>query len=333
MSDAPIEPSPLPWFDQQWQLWQRQHKQDRLPNGILVAGSAGIGRFELAKRLCDYLLCSQTGSTGDICGTCKSCELNKAASHPDFLCVEPEEGTRGIKIDQVRQLNDFVLTTPQISPRRVAIIRPAEGMNSFAANAILKTLEEPPGAATIILLTQQLSLLLPTVRSRCQIIQLSLPDQAEAVQWLAARTQLSAEAATHLLQQAGGQPLTALAWSQTDKVQEKQQVLRQWTGYMEGAEDAFSVAGQWFKLDADWLLNWLGGWLHDLLVAELDGDAKLPPELKKVAPKWSGEQLWLLYKTLLEIRKSLAEQRNLNMQLVFEHWLLMNKKKVPDFKR
>jgi len=315
-----------PWFSEHWRRWIQQVQMHRLPNAMLLAGASGLGKRTIAFRFAQYLLCTHPVSDS-ACGQCKGCQLQQAHSHPDYLYIHPEEGSRSVKIDQIRQLSEFIQSTPQISQRRVVIIEPAETMNLYAANALLKTLEEPPGAATIMLISEQLSLLLPTIRSRCQITRLGLPDTAQASQWLAECTGLGRKDTEELLHQAGGQPLTALAWQDSRQFQNRQALLEQWVGYMKGAEDAFTIAAQWTKVDTNWLLVWLGACLRDLLRARQDAEFALSEPLQSCADKWSVGTIWCLYQELMEIKQHLLQQRNLNMQLVLENWLLLNKKK------
>ena len=329
MKAQPADWQLYPWFKAQWETWAHQVRSDHLPHALLLAGVPGIGKRHLATQFSRFLLCQNPTENNLPCGKCKNCQLSGAGSHPDYLFIDPQEGSRAVKVDQIRQLTEFVQSTPQISLRRVAIIVPAETMNLFAANALLKTLEEPPSATTIILVSQQLSLLLPTIRSRCQIAKFGLPPSKQASDWLSEHGGLPIQEAEKLLEEAAGQPLTALAWSASQQADIRKEILAQWVGYLNGSEDAFSVAEKWTKLDTEWLLNWLGGWLRDLLKARQDAQFS-PPISEKVAQKWSSETICYLFQELLEIKRNIVQQRNLNLQLVLEHWLLLNKKR-PDY--
>ncbi|WP_026180160.1 DNA polymerase III subunit delta' [Hahella ganghwensis] len=324
-------PLSLPWFNDQWSSWLKQNRQDSFPNAILLTGPAGIGKLELARRLSCLLVCDRPDP--EPCGECKSCRLLEAGSHPDLMSVLPEEGSKSIKIDQVRALSEFVHSRPQVGRRLVAVVSPAEAMNVYSANAMLKTLEEPPTSVVIILVTGQASLLLPTIRSRCQIIKLAMPDTVLAGKWLADHTGQGEEDTAQLLRSAGGQPLTGLHWYSENAADSQSQVLSSWIDYLEGKEDAFSLAAQWSKQDVEWVLHWLAGWLRDAMVINSgakDNDAYVRQSrqaLEAVTLRLTPEAIWHLYQALIEAKKSVIEQRNLNPQLMLENWLLMNKKK------
>ena len=120
----------------------------------------------LADNLVALLLC-QHPAGGRACGQCKGCQLLAAGTHPDFFLLEPEEPEKPIRVDQVRELVDFVVQTAQLGGRKVVLLEPAEAMNLNSANALLKSLEEPSGDTVLLLISHQPSRLLPTIKSRC----------------------------------------------------------------------------------------------------------------------------------------------------------------------
>lgn len=198
----------------------------------LIAAPDGVGQFALATTLAEAWLCEDRTrpATQRPCGACAGCRLVAAGSHPDLLLVLPqalraslaaEEGepdadgkvakkkpSRDIRVDEVRAATAFAATTASRGGCKVVVLHPAERMNEIAANALLKTLEEPPGNARFVLSTGDASRLLPTVRSRCQTYTLALPPVALATAWLAAQGVADAEV---LLAGLGGRPEYALA--------------------------------------------------------------------------------------------------------------------------
>ena len=199
----------------------------RLPHAILIHGAQGVGKLGLAERIAQTLLCE--GATKP-CGVCEGCRWFAAASHPDFRRVEPEAlakepvvtdeddeapARKGkpsieIKIEQVRALSDFLNIGSHRGKLRVALIHPAEDMNVYAANALLKALEEPPPGAVFILVSHRPARLLPTVRSRCVALAVPIPPREAALQWLSAQGAKNAE---RWLAYAGGAPLRAMDYS------------------------------------------------------------------------------------------------------------------------
>ena len=145
--------------------------EKNFPHAVLFAGIEGIGKRKIAETCASILLC-ENPVNGEACGTCDSCKLMAAGSHPDFYVVEPEttKTARNIKIGQIRDLQREAFLRPIQAERRVVIIDGAEFMNKAAANCILKTIEEPPSQTIFILLTANRSSLLLTIRSRCMTI-------------------------------------------------------------------------------------------------------------------------------------------------------------------
>ena len=141
---------------------------ERLGHAYLFTGPDGVGKTLLAQEAAQALLCRGDGARP--CGACQDCRLFAHDSHPDFLLLEPEGDSRVIKIDKIRDLIHTLSLMPVQGDRRVAILRDADALNEEAANALLKTLEEPPASALLILTSSRPRALLPTLRSRCQEI-------------------------------------------------------------------------------------------------------------------------------------------------------------------
>ena len=171
-----------PW---QQSLWQQLAGRSQHAHAYLLHGPAGIGKRALAERLMARLLCLSPSGL-DACGSCKSCHLLAAGTHPDNFVLEPEEADKPIKVDQVRELVDFVVQTAQLGGRKVVLLEPAEAMNLNAANALLKSLEEPSGNTVLLLISHQPSRLLPTIKSRCVQQACPLPSEAMSLAWLPA---------------------------------------------------------------------------------------------------------------------------------------------------
>ena len=181
---------PLPWHCEQWQSLNDLIDDQRLPHAIIVNALEGVGAEHLAQALAYRILCSQV-ENGVHCGQCSGCLTLKAGSHPDFYQIEPEEKSKVIKVDQIRSLCESVAKTSQQGGWKVAIISPAEAMHTAAANALLKSLEEPESNTLILLVSSRLSAIPMTIRSRCQIESLAIPDASIAEQWLSRQPLLS----------------------------------------------------------------------------------------------------------------------------------------------
>jgi len=158
----------MPWLRRAWQTVQSRVAEDRLPHALILVGECGVGKRAWAEAVGGLLLCDQPlgreAGQPIACGRCKQCELLAAASHPDIRIYAPEK-SRMVKVDQVRALSSFAVASPQVAHHKVAIIDRADQLNINAANALLKTLEEPLPDVTLILLQESGRPVLPTIRS------------------------------------------------------------------------------------------------------------------------------------------------------------------------
>jgi DNA polymerase-3 subunit delta' len=213
----------MPWQQDAWARLQRSLQSNTMPHALLLRGSAGIGKTCFSESLAALLLCHQPSPEG-ACGNCRSCQLLNAGSHSDLLYLRPEK-SRLIKIDQVRSLIDFSNQTPALGQRKIILINPAEVMNSNAANALLKCLEEPSSGTFLLLVSHASGTLPATIRSRCQQLPMPEPSAATSAPWLDQYTGDSAISA-ELLAATGNRPMAALELHLNDGL-EKNRTLQQ----------------------------------------------------------------------------------------------------------
>ncbi len=202
----------MAWLEPVREEFRNRLQSDRLAHAFLLSGQPGTGKQGLAMELAAALLCLENSLPA--CGSCRSCQLLLSGAHPDFRFLSFELNDKrklrtGIVIDQVRELISFLQLTTTISEKKAALISPAEAMNKNAANALLKTLEEPPGDAVIILLSHDPSQLAVTIRSRCQKLQLRSPDTDMALAWLLESGAYGEAEARTALKAAAGSPFRA----------------------------------------------------------------------------------------------------------------------------
>lgn len=185
----------------------RRLSDDTLHHALMIEGPDGTGLRALVDLLAAAVLCDELGADG-ACGACRSCQLVRAGTHPDLMLIEPEEAGKQIRIDRIRELSGFVGRTASVSQRKAVVIDPADAMNAFSANSLLKSLEEPTPGTHLLLATRSAGRLLPTIRSRCEQLRLPMPEASQARGWLAG--QVDASQVDMLLDAASGRPLAAL---------------------------------------------------------------------------------------------------------------------------
>lgn len=154
----------------QWEVIGPAIAAGRLAHALLLIGPRGTGKRHFATLLARSILCRQPGADGLACGQCQSCVLAEAGTHPDLYRLEKEEGSKVVKVGDLREFNRKVFLTPQLGHGSVGIIDPVEGLNRSSANALLKSLEEPPAGVHILLIGERWMTLPATLRSRCVIV-------------------------------------------------------------------------------------------------------------------------------------------------------------------
>lgn len=309
----------MPWHDAQWQ--QLRATSTGLPHALLLTGPDGVGKGLFAKALAARLLCEAPQADG-ACGSCPSCRWFVAGNHPDFRHVIPEadaekdtdsadgekkKASRQIRIDQIRELEDFVFIGAHRDGGRVLVIEPAEAMNLAAANAVLKILEEPPASVYFILVSSSWRRLLPTIRSRCRILKLGRPPLPDAQAWLQQQDQPTA---AELLPLMGGAPLAALRESEGGRGTALANLLG---ALAEPGRDPLALAGRWEAqlkndggLTMETLVAVLQKWLFDLALHKLAGRTRFldgrGEKLAAMLAKAPAQGLIRCYNDLVKMR-------------------------------
>lgn len=270
-NDSPLE-LPLPWHEPLIAQLQQALSVGRLPHALLIYGVEGLGKRAFATWLAKALLCERAAGQLRACGACTSCNLFAAGTHPDLLVVEPEEDKQQISIEQIRAASERLTITSHRRGYRLAIIDPAQQLTSSAANALLKTLEEPGSNTLLVLVTSKLSNVLPTLRSRCQRLAMHAPSTASATAWLRERTGREVDA--ELLNFAGGAPLKALSYAdgRFDELQQSMPPAIQ--SLLSAQVDVTQVMRAWNDPRLPERLLWLDWWLCRLLRQKIAGSVE-----------------------------------------------------------
>jgi DNA polymerase-3 subunit delta' len=334
-----------------WQplpAWQRDvamhalSRRDRWPHALLITGRKGIGKRILAFEFARALLCEAPDSGGGACGTCPGCVYVAQGTHPDLRVIEPylfdDDGNATpvdwIAIDRIRELTEFTHLTAHRSRAKVAVIAPAEAMNASAANALLKTLEEPPQQTYLLLVSHQPARLPATITSRCLRLAAPEPDTASAASWLRAR---GVDRAELVLAQAGGSPLLALDLAEPSLQRQRDSLLDELA-----RPERLSPVALGAQIDAgpkderkarlSDALYWLLTWTADLAAVAAGASPRFHPDrgeaLSRLAARVARASLFRYYRMLLQQRSLLAhplQPRLVAEALLFEYRTLFGR--------
>lgn len=319
------------WFKKE--LAALSAEKSRLAHALLVKGPRGIGKADFGLALALALLCEKPADDGAACEQCRACSWFAGGNHPDFRMLAPvteddaesvEEGAKKTKaspwisIEQVRELQEFIHVSSHRGGRKVILVNPAEALNVSAANALLKSLEEPPAQTHFILISHRPHRLPRTIISRCRQLSLRQPDHAVALAWLGEQGVADAEVA---LAQSSGAPLLALAASEGDELAGRRDFLSR---IAPPDFDPLAVAETFRDLPLERFISWLQKWTYDIAEQRMLGSIRFNPDLAR--------ELALIAKRVEPLaalrlhRKLVREQRNihhpLNGRLYIESVLL-----------
>ena len=286
---------------------------NRVAGAYLFVGVANVGKETVALNFAKSINC-RTSDEG-ACGTCLSCRKADDGNHPDLQIIRPSGAW--IKIDQIRELQKRIIYRPLEGVRKVYILTEAERMNLEAANCLLKTLEEPPADSGLILLTTNLDALLPTIRSRCQIIPFHPLVVSELAGHLMERFDIDQSQALRVAATTGGAVGKALTLLQDGASFEEEipEIM-----IANNRLDAFRIAEKWTQQPE--ALDHLVTWYRDLVLLHQGAPADLlthvhhVEQLKQLTARYSRLQLQSAIKAIFETKAML--QRNVNATLALE---------------
>ncbi len=260
-----------PWQQSQWQHIEKLLQTDRLPHALSLLGNQGLGKAEFSTAIANAVLCKKPLPDHQACGECKSCRLLAAGTHPDLYLLSPKAPANSksknpvlsIRIDDIRTLCDKLNQTSQYGGYRVAIIDRAEHLTMSAANSLLKTLEEPGQDVLILLNTSRPHRLPVTIRSRCQILRFSAPDEKLSLDWLNNNqgSQATAEQLKQALRYTDGSPLAAL--DQLSQVEHQAILSAAMTAKISG-KNSLDYAAKLVKFAKANTLEGMLSWVSDL---------------------------------------------------------------------
>ncbi len=258
----------LPWLEPALAQLDAARRAGNFGHAWLISGPAGVGTVNFALVLAHRLL-RDDGEQGsldaDAALAAMAARHDPADRHPDLHWLYPPEDKKTIGIDQVRDVIELFTLTAQRGGAKVAVIEPAEALTREAANALLKTLEEPTPGSYLFLLSHQPGRLAATIRSRCQHVALGNPGGETVARWLGATPAIVLDAQRAV----GAAPLQVAAALQAEQVSVFKELDRVLIDVVEEKIDPHVVAQAWAKGDTELALGWLKRRLHEALKLRL----------------------------------------------------------------
>jgi DNA polymerase III subunit delta' len=314
-----------PWQKEQWmRLWQAK-EANRLAHALLLAGAADLGKLNFAMQFILALFCEQPLSDHLACKRCHACRLINNQSHPNVLILAPEKPGQAIKINQIREACDFVHHTSLKGIYCVVLIPKAEAMNANAANALLKTLEEPPAHALIILSSDQPSQLLLTIRSRCHNIVFPKPKAQQALPWLQEQINNPSIDAALLLKLSFGAPLMALKLAEDENhLLLRKIILDSLINLSFENKNPLQLASALQEAPIEMIIHHISAFVSDILRLQLTHSASLlinadyAEALTRLSSKKPSSAVLAFLDEIKRLSQEISQGFNLNKQLMLE---------------
>ena len=320
-----------PWLFADYEQLTRAHAQGRLGHAWLFAGPIGIGKMNLACAIARHLLEPDGGAPARLDAssavTLIGTRLDEQDHHPDLHCLTPAPDKRSISVEQVRDIIAALELTSHDGAAKALVVDPAERMTPEAANALLKTLEEPTRHTYFVLVSHQPGLLPATVRSRCQLLSLAVPQSSQALAWLCETTEAGArDGLAGLLSVCGGAPLRALELYEGEYGNINKELEDFFKQISSNAIDPQSVAEQWLKGNPAIFLDWLSMRLEWAIKERLAPEAWTPVTDmggETLHNAWQDLTLTTLFERLQDTRDLLSRLgRGVNAELALRVLLL-----------
>ncbi len=257
------------WLENDFNRLVARFQKNRLHHAMLVTGQQGIGKSDFCHELAGFLLCQKVAQHGQtqVCGQCQSCTLLKAQTHPDFHIIQSD---KQIGVDLIRGAIEKLISKAQLSGNKVLIIEAADSMTESAANALLKTLEEPTDDTFLMLLSDKPEKLLPTILSRCEKHRLSTPSSQECIAWLS--SQGYNQVSETIVNVYTNRPLKIASELSKDKGLTFEEFKSSLLSLSRGDKSSLELAEAW-QNDAFQVINWLQYQIRELGVKAQSAEA------------------------------------------------------------
>lgn len=314
-----------PWLRPAYEQLVANHQADRGHHALLVHALPGMGDDSLIYALGRWLMCQQPDGQKS-CGQCRACQLMQAQTHPDYYLIEPEKGKATLGIDAIREVTEKLYDRARLGGAKVVWIKDAAQLTEAAANALLKTLEEPPEKTWFMLGCRAPERLPATLRSRCLYWHLSPPEDRWAQAWLARETDVPQDQRIAALRLSGGAPAAALELLQTSGWAQRP-LLAERLEQAIAARDALTLLPDLHHDDAAMRLHWLAALLLDAIKCQQGAGGysthvDLSANSQRLATLLPTDRLQSMLNLLLPCREQLISVAGLNRELMLTELLL-----------
>ncbi|MGF1769245.1 DNA polymerase III subunit delta' [Enterovibrio makurazakiensis] len=310
-----------PWHGELWQNWQQLLGQDRLHHAVLLSAPKGSGKLALAAMLAKTVLCKN--GVVEPCGVCHSCKLFDADTHPDFHWLRPESEGKQLGVDAVRAGNQYAWETSQLGGERVILVQNADRMGEAAANALLKTLEEPPSHCHFILLSESIDSMLPTVVSRCNKWKPKLPEESVVKRWV--EGELFDSVPLQVIRINRGAPLAAKAFIEDASMAKHKALVEAFVAFVSTRQGLFTLTDMLTKGQREGL-NWLSFLLLDVMKTQQGSQEAIVhcdamDALQQIAKAVPLAKVMSQLMALNKLKAELVKHTGLNGELLLSRWL------------
>jgi DNA polymerase III, delta prime subunit (EC 2.7.7.7) len=313
-----------PWLRPHFEQLINSYQAGRGHHALLIQALPGMGDDALIYAITRFLMCQQLEGHKS-CGKCRGCQLMQAGTHPDYYTLEPEKGKSTLGIDAVREVSEKLYEHARLGGAKVVWLNDAALLTEAAANALLKTLEEPPEKTWFFLSCREPGRLLATLRSRCRLHHLAVPPEAWALSWLQREVTVSQDAALSALRLCSGAPAAALAVLQPERWSQRDALCRAVQTAIE-TRDWLSLLPALNGEQAAEHLHWLASLMLDALKiqqgATLLTNLDVWPLLSTLANHLPGATLRAILHEVCQSREQLLTVTGLNRELLLTDRLL-----------
>lgn len=311
-------PTLYPWLAPTYHKIVQTFSEGLGHHAMLIKADTGLGIETLFEALSQYIMCSNSQGEAP-CGECHACRLMQAHSHPDYHELRSIEG-KDIGVDQVREINEVIAQHAQQNGNKVVYVQGAERLTEAAANAFLKTLEEPRPQTYFLLQADSSSSLLATIYSRCQVWNVPVPSEQMAQDWLRSHSEAEMSEISTALAMNLGRPLSALETLQQDFIEQRKGFLRQfWIFYRRRSPlELLSLFDkERYIQQVDWILSFLADSLkHKLEIHSHRQVADLGRGIEQFSDEQTALGLLQAIKIMQKVRSDLLTINGVNVELI-----------------